>query len=414
MASEVLRGDALATLRALPAGIADCCVTSPPYWGLRRYGTKPQVWDSEWKCEHAWAAPRVVTKGGIGQNRGLRNPPDSAVRRARDVEAQRLDQGRVCRRCGAWRGELGLEPTPERYVSHLVQVFREVRRVLKPGSTLWLVLGDTYYAAGGACESPGGGVHEGHPRGHPPSRLPNAAGLKPKDLVGIPWRVAFALQADGWWLRSACVWAKTNGLPSSVRDRFACKHEHVFLLANAARYHFDLDAIREPFAPGTYRRVEQENVLRQPGGPKQREFWRAVPAGRRQERSPREIVKSVARSLARAKTAAGDGGPGARLPPEPGEPRAFHPLGKNPGDVWVLPTAPSRLPHFATFPPALVRRCILAGCPPGGLVLDPFVGVGTTLLVAQQLGRSGLGIDLHPRYVAIARKRLAEGGRRAA
>jgi len=345
---RVLRGDALSILRRLPSGIADCCVTSPPYWGLRDYGVS---------------------------------------------------------------GQLGLESTPAEYVDRLVSVFREVRRVLKPGRTLWLVLGDTYFTAGGRCENPGGDAHDGHPRGLPPNRASSVAGLKPKDLAGIPWRVALTLQQDGWWLRNAVTWAKPNGLPTSVKDRFSCRHEYVFLFANAERYHFDLDAVREPFAASTFRRALQSGVLHQAGGPKQRDLDAARPEWRRGQRSSREIVKSVARRL---KTAEGDTGGGARLPPEPGERGAFHPLGKNPGDVWSIPTAPSRLPHFASFPPALVRKPILAGCPQGGLVLDPFCGVGTTLLVAKELGRRSLGIDLHPKYVAIARKRLAEGGRRAA
>ena len=312
-------------------------------------------------------------------------------------------------------GQLGLEPTPAEYVSQLVAVFREVRRVLKPGRTLWLVLGDTYYTAGGRCSSPGGDSHDGHPRGLPPNRAPSVEGLKPKDLAGIPWRVALALQEDGWWLRNCVTWNKPNGLPTSVKDRFSCRHEYVFLLANAERYHFDLDAIREPLAASTILRATQPRVLSQSGGPKQRSLSTQLPVDRRESRRPqREIIKGIARDLARAKTARGDTGAGSRLPPEPGEPGAFHPLGKNPGDVWSIPTVPSRLPHFASFPPALVRRPILAGCPPGGLVLDPFCGVGTTLLEAQRLGRQSLGIDLHPKYVTIARRRLAEGGWRAA
>lgn len=339
MVWEVLRGDALAVLKTLAAEFADCCVTSPPYLGLRDYGVP---------------------------------------------------------------GQYGLERTVEEYVAKLVAVFREVRRVLNPGSTLWLVLGDTYYSAAGPCRNPGGDAHEGNPRGLPPQRARSASLLKPKNLMGVPWRVAFALQADGWWLRNAIVWAKPNGLPTSVRDRFAAKHEYVFLLANGPRYRFDLDAVREPFAEATLRRVAQPNLMSQQGSPKQQRLAAALPAHRRGQRSPREIVKSL-----RAKTALGDTGRGARLPPEPGERGALHPHGKNPGDVWSIPTVPTRLPHFATFPPALARRCILAGAPPGGRVLDPFAGVGTTLLAAKEIGRSAIGIDLQPRYVRIARARLA-------
>lgn len=309
--NTVLVGDALETLRRLPDGIARTCVTSPPYWALRDYGVQ---------------------------------------------------------------GQLGLESSPTEYVKKLVAVFREVRRVLKRGSTLWLVLGDTYYPGGGMSE------HATQARASM-KQSPRDPQLKVKDLVGIPWRVALALQADGWWLRNAIVWAKPNAVPSSVRDRLACKHEYVFVLANDRRYHFDLDAVREPFTSSTLRRIEQLDIERQPGGQKQRDFARAVPPKHRaRARTHREILQSLARRATRQ--------------------------GKNPGDVWTIPTRPTKLPHFAAFPPALARRSILAGSAPRDLVLDPFCGIGTTLIEAKHLGRRYLGIDLQPRYVRLAIEHL--------
>lgn len=311
---RVMTGDALATLQTLPDHIADVCVTSPPYWSLRDYGVA---------------------------------------------------------------GQLGLEPTPDKYVHALVSVFREVRRVLKPGRTLWLVLGDTYYSGAGRCWTPGGKAEAHHPRGLPPNRRPHVPGLKPKDLVGIPWRVALALQADGWWLRNAVVWHKTNAPPSSITDRLSCRYEMVFLLANAERYQFNLDAVREPYTTSTLRRMATAN------------------------RAVRRLTASRADA----------GRLGVRLPPQP-ELRPFlHGSGKNPGDVWSISHPSSRADHHAIFPEDLARRAILAGSAEDDLVLDPFCGTGTSLVVAKTLGRRCIGIDLHPRFVKLARRRLSEVSR---
>ena len=297
----VIEGDCLDRLRGLPAGYFQTCVTSPPYWGLRDYGVA---------------------------------------------------------------GQIGLESTPEEYVERLVAVFREVRRVLRADGTLWLNLGDCYATGAGKVRNHPGGGKQGERWKGPatqPNRMPLPR-LKPKDLVGIPWRVALTLQADGWYLRNATIWAKPNGLPTSVRDRLACKHEYVFLLAKSRHYFFDLDAIREPFAPSTIRRARQRNVFTQPGGRKQQELAAAIPPAKRSSiRSHREIIRSVAKQLARHKTLHDDTGSSGRLPPEPGEPNAFHPLGRNPGDVWTIPTQPFKKAHFAVFPPKLVEPCIKAG-----------------------------------------------------
>lgn len=307
---SIIEGDALTVLRELPDAVVDTCITSPPYWSLRDYGVD---------------------------------------------------------------GQLGLEPTPEEYVQNLVLVFREVRRILKPGRTLWLVLGDTYFSGAGFCNSPGGRAGRHHLRGLPSNRRPHVPGLKQKDLVGIPWRVALALQADGWWLRNAIVWQKPNSMPLSIKDRLACTHETVFLLANAARYQFDLDAIREPYQPSTLRRMV--------------------------------FAKKVAPTTP---TLQDRGRLGVRRPPPPSQRTRLHPLGKNPGDVWSIAHTSSRSGHHAVFPEDLARRAILAGSRKGDLILDPFCGTGTTLLVAKQLGRRHLGIELHPAFARLARRRLRD------
>lgn len=261
-----------------------CVVTSPPYWGLRDYGVP---------------------------------------------------------------GQLGLERTPEEYVEKMVAVFREVRRVLRKDGTVWLNLGDSYaHSSSGSDVRNVGGFQGEQIRANPKMAdayqtrkkdLPD--GLKPKDLVGIPWRVAFALQADGWWLRSDIVWAKPNPMPESIRDRPTRAHEYIFLLTKSERYYYDQDAIREPLA------------------------------------DPEALARIAAQ-------------------------------GANARTVWTIPTEPYPEAHFATFPTELARRCILAGTKEGDLVLDPFAGSGTTLLVADTLGRLSVGLELNPEYVALAEKRL--------
>jgi len=261
-------------------------------------------------------------------------------------------------------GQIGLEPTPEEYVAKLVEVFREVRRVLRDDGTLWLNLGDTYAPNWNSLRPTGGAGfkrNQRQRRKHPPP------GLKPKDLVGIPWRVAFALQADGWWLRSDIIWFKPNALPESIRDRPTKSHEYIFLLAKSERYYYDQDVIREPFAtpPHAPRNKPRPGVLSRYGG-----------------------------------------GPGT---PDPsGDPDRVwgNPKGRNKRTVWTVPTRPFKGAHFAVFPPDLIRPCILAGCPPGGIVLDPFFGAGTVGVVALEEGRHFIGIELNPEYCEMARERI--------
>ena len=300
---DIRQGDCRELLREMPAGSVRCCVTSPPYWGLRDYG-------------HA--------------------------------------------------GQLGLERTPEEYVSRMVEVFSEVRRVLADDGTLWANLGDSY-AAGGR----GGGM-EGE-RGEKqrsnqgallgPKKAPE--GLKPKDLVGIPWRIAFALQADGWWLRSDIIWAKPNPMPESVTDRPTKAHEYLFLLAKAERYYYDAAAIAEPS-------VDPPGVSR--GG-------------------------ALARFGRDEKLIAANAHRGDKIPTSNGS--------RNRRSVWTIATQPFTEAHFAVMPEALVEPCILAGSAPGDLVLDPFAGSGTVGVVALRHGRRFIGIELNPEYVTMARRRVA-------
>jgi DNA modification methylase len=277
------------------------CVTSPPYWGLRDY---------------------------------------------------RVDN------------QLGLERTPEEYVENMVAVFREVRRVLKDDGVLWIVIGDSY-----ASDTKSGGRNDTEKMyGSSSQHLANHInikinhGLKPKDLVGIPWRVAFALQADGWWLRSDCIWDKTNPMPESVTDRPTKAHEYIFLLTKSARYYYDADAVREPLATPLHAPLNKQSFIeelsRNTRAERMTEVW-------------------------------------------------GNPNGRNIRTVWHVATAPYKGSHYATYPPKLIEPCILAGSKEGDIVLDPFNGSGTTGLVARKHGRNYIGTDLSLEYIHQAEERLS-------
>jgi DNA modification methylase len=347
-------GDAIAGLRELPAESVQTCITSPPYWGLRDYGTE---------------------------------------------------------------GQLGLERTPEEYVARLVEVFREVRRVLRDDGTLWLNLGDSY------CHSDkwsGGGANTGkHTRGEdgvPESwravrrKWADVPGLKPKDLVGIPWRVAFALQADGWWLRSDIIWAKPNPMPESVTDRPTKAHEYLFLLAKAELYYYNAEAIQEPLRSGPSdlrKMVEGKDRL---GGLTKEATDPLMRASALTNMGRKRSVGS--KQAASAKLAA-IGSATRRMDGfndrwDESEANGSAPIGRNRRSVWEIATQPYPEAHFATFPEALITPCVLAGAPAGGVVLDPFVGSGTTCYVARKHGRQSIGIDLKAAYLDLAAKRLAQ------
>jgi DNA modification methylase len=367
--SRLYLGDARAVLRTLPAESVQMAVTSPPYWSLRSYdGQQDTVWGGDEDCEHQWA-PCGRAEGYTGTAH-WQNSSNSPVTRATRPDAwAQIGKGASCV-CGAWLGSLGLEPTVDLFVAHTVEVFREVRRVLRPDATLWLNLGDSY-AGSTTVGAPRPGA--GRPGGIVDTRaqrnrngIGTVPGLKAKDLVGIPWRVAFALQADGWWLRSDIIWAKPNPMPESVRDRPTGAHEYVFLLAKAARYYYDGDAISEMSVS---------------------------------DHGSSNGYKRAARLTHLGK----DGPTGSDKPWQPQATR-------NARSVWSIPTQPRPEAHFATFPDALARRCVLAGSAPGDVVLDPFVGSGTTVRVAKALGRIGWGIDISEPYLEIARRTNAQMG----
>jgi DNA modification methylase len=390
-------GDALTVLATVPERSVSCCVTSPPYWGLRDYGNDPLVWGGDPSHTHEWGAEIILSatnnSGKVRWNheRNGRNEVQSIGPRAGWLRTA-VGQGAFCG-CGAWSGALGLEPTPDLYVEHIVEIFRAVRRVLREDGTLWLNLGDSYAGSGkgpsnGKQSSNAGSLIPGKrnpgqwANGQAPTMwLPIPGGLKPKDLVGVPWRVAFALQADGWYLRSDIIWSKPNPMPESVTDRPTRAHEYVFLLSKSELYYYDAAAIAEPAAYA---------------GPNGNQL---SPYGQGFTR------RSKDEEMARQRTKGGDRLTGFN---DRWDGQGSYPLTRNKRSVWEIPTAPYPEAHFATFPPALVKPCIWAGAPEGGIVLDPFLGSGTTAMIAKELGRRALGIEPNPAYLELAKKRCGQ------
>tara|TARA_R100000781_G_scaffold113107_1_gene81068 strand:- start:515 stop:1627 length:1113 start_codon:yes stop_codon:yes gene_type:complete len=350
MSIKILKGNCLDTLKHLPDQCVNTCVTSPPYWGLRDYGT------GEWKGGDPDCPHMRTTK--IGKD-------------TKTNHRQMYDQGHVvgdaiykseCPKCGAVRKDeqLGLEETPEKFVENLVNVFREVRRVLRDDGTVWLNLGDSYCGTGhkgDAIDS----RYQGR-NGQKVALNNKIQGLKSKDLVGIPWKVAFALQADGWYLRQDIIWHKPNPMPESVKDRCTKSHEYIFLLSKNAHYYFDQEAIKEGTTTkdSTIRNRDETKLNNTPG------------------RTRMEGLKTNEYET------------------------------KNKRSVWTVTTKPYSEAHFATYPHDLVIPCIKAGCPENGTVLDPFGGSGTTAQVAAQLNRNAILCELNPEYIKIANQRLLD------
>lgn len=311
MIYEVYCGDAVAILKSsVPTGSVQTCVTSPPYYGLRDYGVD---------------------------------------------------------------GQIGLEQTPEEYIAKLVEVFRGVRRVLKDDGTLWLNIGDSY--AAGKC---GRADQDRNTRNRDGRNTANATdtgapmygqrkipeGLKSKDLIGIPWMLAFALRADGWYLRQDIIWSKPNPMPESVKDRCTKAHEYIFLLSKSEKYFFDCEAVAEPVTESTKSRLSQPNLEHQTGS----------------DRVPGKINGNM-KAVGSVET-------------------------RNRRSVWTVATKPYKGAHFATFPPALIEPCILAGSRPGDIVLDPFSGSGTTAEVAVKHGRKAILCELNPGYLPLIEDRM--------
>lgn len=471
-------GNSLDVLRTMRANSVHCVVTSPPYWSLRDYGVPPTVWGGNASCAHVWGDTlQQNVRGAVGDKSTIDGDQDRAGN-----GPQTLDQGRFCTACGAWLGCLGLEPAPELYVAHLVEIFDQVRRVLRRDGTLWLNLGDCYatnnfsgsagpqtglLAASDAC-SPRSKTRQRHQEtdGKVPraQKIGGLSEVKPKDLVGVPWMVAFALRGRGWYLRSDIIWSKTNPMPESIKDRPTKSHEYVFLLSKSDDYFYDADAIREGTTGTAHTRGTGLN-------PKAKN---SLSGDKRRVGLNNRCKQNASFSVAVSGIV----------------------LSRNRRSVWTLPTEPFADAHFATFPKRLVEPCILAGtsaygccstcgapferiielgeelreqkiaggCNADGeyhgkaqkdyaranaqdpsavkarilagmrerktvgwkatcrctlrsvvpcVVLDPFAGAATTGMVCDRTGRDFIGIDLNPEFVEMGTRRRADARRAA-
>lgn len=362
---QIIQGDCIEGMKTLPDESVHCVVTSPPYYGLRDYGTA--TWDGgNADCDHIPQFKHRSTRA---------NDSQSGIGKY-GYDGQNPIYKNICGKCGAVRvdQQIGLEDTPEAYVERLVNVFREVRRILRHDGTVWLNLGDSY-TGGGAGRNDGNHRADGRAGGMSSkhtgvTHLRGNVGLKPKDLIGIPWRVAFALQADGWWLRQDIIWHKPNPMPESVTDRCTKSHEYIFLLTKSERYYYDAEAVKE-------------NAAGNSGFAKQRMSGNAF------------ISKNKSEYIKDASSGHGY--------------ESFIDNGtRNKRSVWTIATQPYKEAHFAVFPPKLIEPCVLAGSPTNGVVFDPFTGSGTTAEVALKLGRSFIGTELNPEYVELIHKRLSK------
>jgi site-specific DNA-methyltransferase (adenine-specific) len=354
----ILQGDCREVLKTLPAGSVHCCVTSPPYFGLRDYGNAAQI---------------------------------------------------------------GLEPTPAEYVAQMVAVFSEVRRVLRDDGTLWLNLGDSYAGSWGA-RGRGEGTNaarpdweEKHGTAAPGRHGFRDQGIKLKDLIGIPWMVAFALRADGWYLRQDIIWHKPNPMPESVRDRCTKAHEYVFLLSKQERYYFNAEAMQEPAVGANEHDLTGRTKQRLAGNVKPPKGQAAYEAGDELQRTKAGLLDYAQRQRSKRDSFKRDDSKRADVIPGQSvgthradrDESAWDTATRNKRSVWTIATKPFSEAHFATMAPELAETCIKAGCPEGGTVLDPFGGAGTTGLVADQLQRSAVLCELSADYIDIARRRIA-------
>jgi len=347
---KIIQGNNLDSIKSLESESINTCVTSPPYWGLRDYGTATWVGGDE-GCDHTINDGTFDPKKGIKVERPIRG----------------VDKN-FCIKCGAVREDqqLGLEETPESFVENLVVLFREIRRVLRDDGTVWLNLGDSY-----AMSSMRGKNSEFKSISQSKSGIVNVKkniphGLKAKDLIGIPWRVAFALQQDGWYLRQDIIWHKPNPMPESVRDRCTKSHEYIFLLSKNKKYYYDNEVIKED-AKNNGKEISLG----------EKSFSKGQAKGKNVQESGNALNDTYT------------------VKPK-----------RNKRSVWTVTTKPFKGAHFAVFPIDLIEPCVLAGCPEGGTVLDPFSGSGTTGLVAKNNNRNAILLELNPEYIEIAKARI--------
>ena len=355
--NKVYIGNCLEVLKTFPDESLDMCITSPPYWGLRDYGTDGQIWGGDENCEHDFTtSKRKLHSGSWGEK-------DNALPHHKNATILNWEvEDAICNKCGAWKGELGLEPTPDMFVNNLCDIFDEVKRCLRPHGTCFVNLGDSYAGSGVM------GYVEEQPKstkGRVDGRACTPEGIKTKSLIMIPSRFAIEMINRGWILRNELIWHKPNAMPSSATDRYTVDFEKMFFFTKKSKYYFKQQF--EPLKP-----------LNRWGGP-----IANVPEKTKVEGDNPYAVSYRKRTIQPNKE------------------------GKNKRAVWSVNTTSFKGAHFAVYPPELIESPIDAGCPDDGVVLDPFFGSGTTAEVAIQQDKNWVGIDLNPEYVDISKKRLA-------
>jgi DNA modification methylase len=361
--NKILQGSALEQLKTLPDESINCCMTSPPYWSLRDYGSNnSQIWGGNKDCEHDFKIEikkNPMDRGGKGQH-----DSGGIVGKMGDKTNTSIENG-FCSKCNAWKGQLGLEPTFDLYIKNLCDIFDEVKRVLRNDGTCWVNLGDTYGGSGNSS----GHTKETKNLGYTTSQMGASKGNQKatkgmeKSLCNIPARFSIEMQNRGWILRNVIIWHKNNCMPSSVQDRFTIDFEYLFFFVKSKRYWFETQ--REPHKwadkdkRSKLRRVEHKS-------------------GKSYLENSQQGFKGV----------------------------GYHPNGRNKRAVWNINTKPFKEAHFAVYPEQLCETPIKAGCPVKGIVLDPFFGAGTTGLVALKQNKKFIGIELNPEYIKIAQNRL--------
>jgi DNA modification methylase len=430
---RVLVGHVLDRLADLPDECVHCVVTSPPYYGLRSYGTEPQVWGGDPNCQHEWGDEGKSTqrlRNGDSTStltNAKRNRSDEAKG---SVETLHPSTGAFCD-CGAWRGDLGLEPTPELFIAHMVEVFREVRRVMRADATLWINIGDSYESGTRKSRDYSHTTKHGY-WNNPAINMRVSGGQKPKDLLMIPAQLALALRADGWWLRSEIVWAKRAPMPESCTDRPTCAHEKIFLLSKSKTYHYDAEAVKEDAEQarfGSYQKSPKTAALEEsgthgkggnlcnsyPANRNMRNVWHLGP-----EPFPEAHFATFVSEIPRRVILAGTSAKG--VCPKCGAPwvRQVNKTYENPGNRTTNgPRSVENRAITAGFEVRLESRTETIGwhascsCGPEAMpvpatVCDPFLGAGTTALVADQLGRDCIGIELAPSYAAMSERRVRD------
>jgi len=364
LVNTIIQGNVLSVLKTFPPDSVNCIITSPPYYGLRSYNTEPQIWGGNPLCKHDW---NTFIKNGISGSTKSKKVRTKGEENFQIVPSMKQS---VCSICGAWLGELGQEPTHTMFIEHLTEIFMECARVLKPDGTMWINISDSYSGSNQGNGAPPSGKNATN-RGTSKMQLEGhksilaKSNLAKKSLMGIPDRLKISLIDNGLVCRNEIVWSRPNQMPQSVKDRFTNDFEKVYFFTKSNKYYFEQQL--EDF-------VSKSN---------------SSPRNRRAE------GKYGSKSVFSGKPLFSDGK------------RDFYNKGKrNKRTTWIINTEPQRDLHFATYPKALIKTPILAGCPEGGIVLDPFFGSGTTGIVAKENNRNWIGIELNPEYIEIAKKRL--------